>query len=84
MDQAKSIVNKIYQGILKDSANLSSRLNAKLNDEVINCLAGLSPRAIKLFIEFALGKAALAKRNNLMAVDFDIPTPKKSFHIGFI
>lgn len=84
LDQAKSIVNKIYQGMLKDSTNLTSKFNAKLNDEVINYLASFSPRVIKLSIEFALGKAALAKRKNLMTIDFDKVVPKKAFHVGFI
>lgn len=84
LDQSKSIVSKIYKGMLKDSANLTAKFNAKLNDEVINCLARFSPRAIKLSIEFALGKAALAKRRNILLTDLGFVVKVEKTKIGFM
>jgi len=55
-----------------------------LNDEVINYLASLSPRAIKLSIEFALGKAALAKRSSILLIDLDFVAKVEKVKIGFL
>ena len=70
--------------MLKDSINLRAIFNDKLNDEVINYLAMFSPREIKLSIELALGRAAIAKRSNLIILDFDKVVQKNITKFGFV
>jgi ATP-dependent Lon protease len=84
LEQARTITARIYSGILNESDLLKSKFDSTLSDEVINHLAHLSPRRIKLSIETGLGKAAIAKRNRLLIEDFDIKRNVVEKKIGFI
>lgn len=70
--------------ILDESPSLKSKFTVDLNDSVINLVAELSPRKMRLAIEIALGKAALAKRKNLICKDFTIEQKKDKLKIGFM
>lgn len=82
--QARTIAIRIYNGILNESDLLKSKFDSNLSYEVINHVAQLSPRRIKLSIETALGKAAIAKRNTLLIEDFDKIKNTNKSKIGFI
>jgi ATP-dependent Lon protease len=84
LEQARTIAVRIYNGILNESDLLKSKFDSNLSDEVINHVAHLSPRRVKLAIETALGKAAIAKRGTLTINDFDIKQNVVEKKIGFI
>lgn len=82
--QSAQVAKRIYQTLLNESPSLKARFNAELNEVVTNALSALSPRKMRLAIETALGRAALAKRNRLVVEDFDIVQQVEKMKIGFI
>lgn len=82
--QATQIARRIYQLLLKESSSLKQRFSDVLTDDVTNLLAHLSPRKMKLAIEIALGKAALAKRSELLMEDFEVYEEAMSIKMGFL
>lgn len=82
--QSTQVAKRIYKMILDESPSLKLKFTGDLNDSVINLVAELSPRKMRLAIEIALGKAALAKRKNLICKDFTIEQKKDKLKIGFM
>ena len=82
--QSAQVAKRIYQMLLNESPSLKARFNAELNEVVTNALSALSPRKMRLAIETALGRAALANRKRLVVEDFDIVQKVEKMKIGFI
>ena len=82
--QAKQIARRIYQLIVNESSIIKQRFSNKLPEDVAALIADLSPRKMRLDIEVALGKAAIAKRKTLVVSDFIAPEVKLSRKIGFV
>lgn len=82
--QASAIAKKIYKGLLKDSKALSQKFNKNITADVIEKLISLTPRKMKLEIEMALGKAAIAKRDHVIASDITTLKKSQSNKMGFI
>ena len=73
-----------YQLLLGESNTLKTRFAITLTNEVAQLLATMSPRKMRLAIEIALGRAALAGRNMLIAEDIDVVEKVLKMKIGFI
>ena len=82
--QARQIARRIYQLLINESITIKQKFSDKLSDEVSNLIADLSPRKMRLAIEVALGKAAIANRKALIAADIIAIENKPSNKIGFI
>ena len=82
--QSVQVARRIYQILLNESPSLKARFTAELSEVVISALSVLSPRKMRLAIETALGRAALAKRNNLLVQDFDVVQKVEKMKIGFM
>lgn len=86
-DQSQSVqvAERIYQLLLSESNTLKTRFACSiLTDEVAQLLSTMSPRKMRLAIEIALGRAALAGRNMLIAEDIDVVEKVLKMKIGFI
>lgn len=85
LNQSLHVASNIYKKVLNESPSIKARFVAELADEVAHLLAILSPRKMRLSIETALGRAALAGRELLIAEDIDVEVPKdKRQRIGFV
>ena len=82
--QSAQVAKRIYQILLNESPLLKARFAGDLTEVVTYALAALSPRKMRLAIETALGRAALAQRNSLMLQDFDIVQKVEKIKIGFM
>ena len=82
--QSAMVAKRIYQLLLTESPSLKARFSDELTEAVTDALAALSPRKMRLAIETALGRAALAKRNNLLVQDFDVVQKVEKMKIGFM
>ena len=82
--QSAMVAKRIYQLLLTESPSLKARFAGELTEVVTDVLAALSPRQMRLAIETALGRAALAKRNSLEVQDFDIVHKVEKMKIGFM
>ena len=76
LNQSLHVASNIYKKVLNESPSIKARFVAELADEVANLLAILSPRKMRLSIETALGRAALARRDLLIAEDIDVEVPE--------
>ena len=85
LNQSIQVVSSIYQRMLNESPSIKTRFTMKLTNEVIQLLVSLSPRAMRLTLEIALGQAALAGRDLLLAEDIVVEVPEaKRQRIGFV
>ena len=84
-NQAMQVAFNIYKKLLSESPSAQARFNAELSHEVAQLLSSMSPRKMRITIETALGKAALAKRDFLTTQDIDVEEPEaKKRKIGFV
>ena len=75
----------IYKKLLSESPSAQARFTDDLPHEVAQLLSSMSPRKMRITIEMALGRAALAKRDFLKTEDVDMETPEtKKQRIGFV
>ena len=85
LNQSIQVASNIYKKVLNESPSIKARFVAELADEVAHLLAILSPRKMRLSIETALGRAALAGRDLLIAEDIDVEVPEDvRQRIGFV
>lgn len=82
--QAANIAINIYNKLINESPSIKSRFNNGLSEDVIALLSDLSPRKMKLAIEMAFGKAAVAKKDRISCEEFNIQQKNKIRKIGFI
>lgn len=81
-EQSMSIAHEIYRS-MRSSADWGHFFDEELTDNVINVLAELSPRRMRLGIEQAFGAAAIERRRTLLPKD--IPNLQDGRrHIGFV
>ena len=78
------VAKRIYNILLSESKSINARFTAELSDDVTLLIASLSPRKMRLAIEIALGRAALAGRSILIAEDIDIVEKSIETKIGFL
>lgn len=64
--QSLQVANRIYQLLLNDSASIKAKFTSELSHDVTYLIASLSPRKMRLALEIALGRAALAGRDKLL------------------
>jgi ATP-dependent Lon protease len=83
-NQAMQVARRIYSNLRLSSKVLTDKFEDELEDVVANILAKLSPRQMRIGIEIAFGKAALAKRNKLTEDDIDVVEVEEKMKIGFI
>ena len=84
-NQAMQVAFNIYKKLLSESPSAQARFKAELSHEVAQLLSSMSPRKMRITIETALGKAALAKRDFLTIQDIDVEEPEaKKRKIGFV
>jgi Cdc6-like AAA superfamily ATPase len=83
-NQAAQVAKRIYQMLLDESPSLKVRFNNELSADVTDLLASLSPRKVRLAIEIALGRAAMAKRNALRPEDVDAVEKVAKMKVGFM
>ena len=75
----------IYKKLLSESPSAQARFTDDLPHEVAQLLSSMSPRKMRITIEMALGRAALAKRGFLTTQDIDVEEPEaKKRKIGFV
>ena len=82
--QSMQVAKRIYNILLSESKSINARFTAELSDDVTLLIASLSPRKMRLAIEIALGRAALAGRSILIAEDIDIVEKSIETKIGFL
>lgn len=82
--QAVQVAKRIYKLLLQESSALNERFSHELTDEVTDILATLSPRKMRLTIECALGRAAMACRNTIEPEDIDIEVKPVKMKVGFL
>ena len=84
-NQAMQVAFNIYKKLLTESPSAQARFTDDLPHEVAQLLSMLSPRKMRITIEMALGRAALAKRDFLMTQDIDVEDSEaKNRRIGFV
>ena len=75
----------IYKKLLSESPSAQARFTDDLPHEVAQLLSSMSPRKMRITIEMALGRAALAKRDFLTTQDIDVEESEaKKRKIGFV
>ena len=75
----------IYKKLLSESPSAQARFTDDLPHEVAQLLSSMSPRKMRITIEMALGRAALAKRGFLTTQDIDVEESEaKKRKIGFV
>jgi ATP-dependent Lon protease len=84
LDQSVQVAHRIYKMLLDESTSLKARFIGELSDDVTHLLASLSPRKMRLAIEIAMGRAALAGRDKLLVGDVDLVAKVAERKIGFI
>ncbi|MES2662916.1 MAG: AAA family ATPase [Pseudomonadota bacterium] len=84
INQSLQVANRIYQLLLNDSASIKARFTNELSHDVTCLLASLTPRKMRLALEIALGRAALAGRDKLLKQDIDVIKKVEERKIGFI
>lgn len=83
--QSLQVAKNIYQSLLNESPSVKTRFTEDLSDEVSHLLSAKSPRQMRITLQTALGRAALAKRNFLLTEDIDVEAPEtKKSRIGFV
>lgn len=82
--QSMQVAKRIYNILLNESQSFKTRFVAELADEVTLLLASMSPRKMRLAMEIALGRAALAGRDVLIAEDIDLIEKSIEIKIGFL
>lgn len=82
--QSLQVANRIYQLLLNDSASIKAKFTSELSHDVTYLIASLSPRKMRLALEIALGRAALAGRDKLLKQDIDVVKKVEESKIGFI
>ena len=83
-NQSAQVAERIYQLLLGESNTLKTRFASTLTDEVAQLLATMTPRKMRLAIEIALGRAAVAKRTKLIANDINVVKKPLKMKIGFL
>jgi ATP-dependent Lon protease len=83
-NQSVKVAGRIYQLLLGESNMLKTRFASTLSDEVAQLIATMTPRKMRLAIEIALGRAAVANRNKIIANDIDVVDTPLKMKIGFM
>jgi ATP-dependent Lon protease len=80
-DQVRLIASNIYTGLLLP---YGSNFSPSLSADVLDSIGTMPPRALRLTLQRALGRAALAKRSELIVTDLKSEdTKSKTRSIGF-
>ena len=82
--QAEMIAKNIYLEMINSSQELSNKLQKEMRDDVLDTLIQLPPRRMKMEIEFAIGRAIIANRNQLTVNDIRCSVTNQKSNIGFV
>lgn len=83
-EQSLQVAKRIYTTLRNGSAILTEKFDETLDDSVANMLATMSPRKMRIALEIAFGKAAIAGRCYLSAEDIDVQEVEDKLKMGFL
>jgi ATP-dependent Lon protease len=82
--QSVQVARRIYTTLRDSSTILIEKFDDTLDDSVANLLATMSPRKMRIALEIAFGKAAIAARCYLSAEDIDVQEVEEKMQMGFL